>query len=159
MALVHISDYHLGSRSEPFVEVRLSLWSPVASIPRFVDRLMSLIMARRSADGSEIDIEIALLEALSNAVIHGNHEDPIKPVDVMCRCSADGAVSITIRDHGTGFDVNAVPDPTTADNRMSTPGRGIYLMRALMDEVWFEEGGTVVHMHKKSTRPGSIHES
>lgn len=154
MALVHISDYQV-SGSEPFVEVRLSLWSSVASISRFVDRLMSLIMTRPSPDGSEINIEIALHEALANAVVHGNHEDPTKPVEVMCRCSADGEVSITIRDQGTGFDVNAVPDPTTADNRLSPHGRGIYLMRALMDEVWFEDGGTVVHMRKKPTTPRS----
>ncbi len=114
---------------------------------------MSLIVASRGTDGSELDIEIALLEALTNAVVYGNHEDPAKPVEVVCRWSANGDISIIIRDHGKGFDTNGVPDPTAEENRMSTRGRGIYLMRALMDEVWFEERGTVVHMRKKATTP------
>ena len=56
-----------------------------------------------------------------------------------------------IRDEGAGFDIRAVPDPTAPEHRMSTHGRGIYLMRALMDEVSFEEGGTVVCMRKGTT--------
>ena len=48
-----------------------------------------------------------------------------------------------------GFDFDAVPDPTTSDKILSTQGRGIYLMKALMDEISFEEGGTIVHMRKR----------
>jgi serine/threonine-protein kinase RsbW len=121
MALLHISDWHsFPSRPEAFVEVHLSLWSAIADISPFVDRLMSLILAGRSVDGSEIDIEMALREALANAIIHGNHADPTKPVEVICRCSADGEVWLTIRDRGAGFDVTAVPDPTAAENRRLT---------------------------------------
>ena len=107
----------------------------------------------RGADDSEVDIEIALREAILNAVIHGNAEAPEKRVYVTCRCTIDGEVSITIRDEGQGFDFDTVPDPTTSDNLLSTQGRGIYLMKALMDEVSFEEGGTVVHMRKDPTSP------
>jgi serine/threonine-protein kinase RsbW len=110
---------------------------------------MVFINRFRNVDGSEIDIEIALREALTNAVIHGNHEDPANRVYVVCRCSTDGNVSITIRDQGQGFDSRAVPDPTAPETLLSTHGRGIYLMRAFMDEVCFEEGGSVVYMRKK----------
>ena len=96
-----------------------------------------------------MDIEMALREALANAVIHGNHEDPHKRIYVTCRCQMDGEVSITVRDEGDGFNSPAVPDPTDPHRRLLSNGRGIYLMRALMDEVFFEEHGNVVHMQKR----------
>ena len=136
-------------RSVPFVELKQPLPSQVAVISPFVDQLMRFIARFRAVDGSEVDIDIALREALTNAVVHGNHESPDKHVEVVCRCSADGEVSITIRDEGNGFDVSAIPDPTSAANQMSNHGRGIYLMQVMIDEVSFEEGGRVVHLRKK----------
>ena len=94
-------------------------------------------------------IETALHEALANAVIHGNHENPEKQVSVTCRFSMDGEVSITIRDQGDGFDCQALNDPTDQQNLLATHGRGVYLMRALMDEVAFEETGNVVRVRKR----------
>ena len=101
--------------------------------------------AKRHEEGSEI----ALGEALANAVIHGNHENPEKQVHVTCRCSMDGEVLITLRDEGKGFDSDAVPDPTEPQRLLLSHGRGLHLMRALMDEVSFEENGTVVRMRKR----------
>lgn len=134
---------------EPFVESKHSLPSQLHAVSPFIDRLMRLVAIFRPADGSEVDIEIALREAILNAVIHGNAEAAEKRVYVTCRCTIGGEVSITIRDEGHGFDIDAVVDPTTSENLLSTHGRGIYLMKVLMDEVSFEEGGTVVHMRKK----------
>ncbi|HXM09235.1 MAG TPA: ATP-binding protein [Terriglobales bacterium] len=139
-----------NGHSVPFVELRQSLPSQVASISPFVDQLVQLILNFRNADGSEIDIEMAIHEALANAVIHGNGEDPCKRIHVTCRCYMDGEVSITIRDQGRGFDSNTLPDPTLPENRLFTSGRGIYLMKTLMDEISFEEGGSVVRMRKNS---------
>jgi serine/threonine-protein kinase RsbW len=139
-----------NGHSVPFVEVRQSLSSKVAAISPFADQLMRFIVNFRSADGSETDIEMALHEALANAVIHGNGENPGKRVYVDCRCYMDGEVSITVRDEGRGFDSNAVLDPTFVENLLFTHGRGIYLIKTLMDEVSFEEGGAVVMMRKKS---------
>ena len=139
-----------NGRSVPFVELRQSLPSKVAAISPFVDQLMRFVLHFRGADGSEIDIEMALREALANAVIHGNGDGSCKSVYVTCRCYLDGEVSITVRDEGRGFDSNAVPDPTFLENLLFTHGRGIYLIKTLMDEVSFEEGGTVVMMRKKS---------
>jgi Histidine kinase-like ATPase domain len=90
------------SRSRPFVELQQSLPSQVSAIEPFVWQLMRFISKFRSPDGSETDIELALHEALANAVIHGNGEDPYKRVYVVCRCDMDGEVSITIRDQGQG---------------------------------------------------------
>ena len=131
-----------------FVECTYFFSSDVAMVSPFVDHLMRLINGLRVMDGAEVEIEVALREALLNAIIHGNREDPSKYVYLTILCGADGEVSIVIRDEGAGFDLGAVPDPTSPEHRMSTHGRGIYLMRALMDEVSFEEGGTVVYMRK-----------
>jgi serine/threonine-protein kinase RsbW len=93
---------------------------------------------------------MALHEALANAVIHGNGENSSRRVYVECRCYMDGEVSITVRDEGQGFDYSAIPNPTFRENLLFTHGRGIYLIKTLMDEVAFEEGGAVVMMRKKS---------
>ena len=140
----------------PFVELRQSFPSRVAAISPFVDQLMRFVLHFRSADESEIDIEMALHEALANAVIHGNGDDSCKSVCVACRCYMDGEVSITVRDEGRGFDSSAVLDPTFRENLLFTHGRGIYLMKTLMDEVSFEEGGSVVRMRKSSNFGASL---
>jgi len=139
-----------NAHSVPFVELRQSLPSRVAAISSLVDQLMRFILKFRSADGSETDIEMALHEALVNAVVHGNGENSCKRVHVTCRCYMDGEVSITVRDQGKGFDSSALLNPTFRENLLLTHGRGIYLMKTFMDEVSFEEGGAVVMMRKNS---------
>ena len=149
--MVHTQSLSLLPRnghSVPFVELRQSLPSTVAAISPFTDQLMRFILNFRSSDGGEADIELALHEALANAVIHGNGESSCKRIHVSCRCYMDGEVSITVRDEGRGFDSDAVMDPTLRENLLFTHGRGIYLMKTLMDEVSFEEGGSVVRMRK-----------
>jgi serine/threonine-protein kinase RsbW len=139
-----------NTRSFPFVEVRQSFSSTIATISPFVDQLMRFIERFRGSDATDTDIEMALREALANAVIHGNREDPTKRVYVTCRCYGDEEVFIKVEDKGNGFDASTVPDPTTPSRRLATHGRGIFLMKALMDEVSFEEGGCVVRMRKNS---------
>ena len=139
-----------NAHSSPFIELRQSLPSKVAVITPFADQLMNFIVRFRSADGTEADIEMALHEALANAVIHGNGENSCKRIYVECRCYLDGEVSITVRDEGRGFDSSAVLDPTFLENLLFTHGRGIYLIKTSMDEVSFEEGGSVVRMRKNS---------
>ena len=140
-----------NGHSVPFVELRQSLPSKVAAISPFTEQLMRFILTFRLGDGSEIDIEMALLEALANAVIHGNGDNSGKSVHVACRCYMDGEVAITVRDEGRGFDPSVLVDPTCRENLLIMHGRGIYLMKTLMDEVSFEEGGAVVMMRKKAS--------
>ena len=141
----------LSHRARPHIQVELSMRSEVTAISPFADSFMHFIKRCRCALGIEREIEVALREALANAVVHGNQKDPGKRVYVSCCCETDG-VSLVVRDEGQGFDVNAVPDPTAPGHIESDHGRGIYLMRALMDEVRFERGGTVVYMRKKSAQ-------
>jgi serine/threonine-protein kinase RsbW len=104
------SSYHGG----PWIEIQLSMPSEVAAISPFVDKVMLLIQKCRCAPGNEDDIEIALREAVTNAAVHGNHEDPRKHVHVSCRCKAEGEVSIVVKDEGQGFDDDAVSGPNRA---------------------------------------------
>src|SRR5260370_2470859 len=79
-------------QSVPFVELRQSLPSRIEAISPFVEQLLRFVLNFRRADGSELEIEIALREALANAVIHGNGENSYKRVHVECRCHMDGEV-------------------------------------------------------------------
>lgn len=150
-----------NSISGPVIELHQSFPSRASAISSFVDELMRFIrfFTEKSGTAKEAEegIEIAISEALANAMIHGNHENQEKQVHVACRCTMDGELLISVRDEGEGFDSQVVPDPTDAQRLLLTHGRGIHLMRALMDEVSFEENGTVVRMRKQmKTRNGSL---
>ena len=126
--------------------------SEIKAISPLVDRLMRLIKGSRCIVGSEPAVELALREALNNAVIHGNGMDARKLVHVQCRCELGNGVFIIVTDQGQGFDPNAVPDPSAAEKLEAEHGRGIYLMKSAMDEVSFERGGSEVHMRKGPAR-------
>jgi serine/threonine-protein kinase RsbW len=103
--------------------------------------------------GEEIafGVDMAVREAVTNAVLHGNRQDATKMVEVTFQTS-QGALEITVRDHGAGFDPGSVPDPTEEQNLLKTSGRGILFMNTFMDEIqWLrhDEGGTVVRMIKR----------
>ena len=134
----------------PCIQMELALPSEAAALSPFVDKLMLWIKRCRCAPGNEADVEIALREALENAVVHGNHEDPRKRVYVTCRCQAEEEISIIVKDEGQGFDSSALPDPTAPGTIESSHRRGIYLMKALMDEVHFEDGAPSFTCEKKS---------
>ena len=144
-----------ASRPVPFVELKQTLPSRIPIISPFVEQLLCFVAKFRNRDGSELDVEMALREALANAIVHGSRLDSEKYVYVTCRCTTDREVSITVGDEGEGFDTDAAADPTTTENRLLTRERGIYLMRTLMDEVRFERHGARVYMRKASNeRPG-----
>ena len=95
-------------------------------------------------------IDLAIRESVANAVKHGNKFDENKDVEITFEDSPD-AFEITVRDHGNGFDVDGIPDPTDPENLLKANGRGILFMNAFMDEVsWstHETGGMVVRMLK-----------
>jgi serine/threonine-protein kinase RsbW len=108
--------------------------------------------------GQEIEVELALAEALSNAVVHGNRVDPDKWVHVRCSCDSEEGVSIVVRDEGRGFDPDRAPGSTAPGGFRSPRGRGILIMQSYMDGVSFENGGTEVHLRKDPAvaRVGSI---
>jgi serine/threonine-protein kinase RsbW len=145
MTIAH--DLKQKAHGGPHIALECSLASEVTAISPFVDKLMLLLRNCGFVSEGVSDIEIALREALANAIIHGNHGDRRKHVHVNCRCEPD-EVSIAVKDEGKGFDFNNVPDPTAPENIRSVHGRGIHVIKSLMDEVRFEEGGAVIHMRK-----------
>jgi serine/threonine-protein kinase RsbW len=128
--------------------VRLRFCSDVGRIPLAVEQIMSVVRRSGCVLGQEIEVELALGEALSNAVMHGNRMDPDKWVHVRCTCDLETGVSIIVRDQGQGFDPSRVPDATTPRGIRSVHGRGILIMQSYMDAVSFEKGGTEVRMCK-----------
>ena len=95
-------------------------------------------------------IDLAIRESVANAVKHGNKFDPEKDVELTF-ADADEIFEITVRDFGSGFDVDEIPDPTNPENLLKANGRGILFMNSFMDEVsWTNhaDGGTIVKMSK-----------
>jgi serine/threonine-protein kinase RsbW len=130
--------------------------SEVGAISPLVDRLMSLIERSQCAPGEEFNIQLALREALDNAVVHGNQEDPETKVHIRCRCQPGNEISIVVTDQGKGFDFEKIVGNGITSNPASEHGRGIQLMKAYMDDVHFARGGSEVHMRKRSrTTPRS----
>ena len=124
--------------------------SEIALISPLVDWLMRLIHGTHCVRGKEEFVELAIREALSNAILHGNRLDARKLVHVRCCCEGTKGVAIVVRDQGHGFNPNNVPDPLAVENLGAEHGRGIHLMRLAMDEVSFAKRGTEVHMRKQS---------
>ena len=118
------------------------------AISGVVDGVMQIARQMKCAEGSEFQIELALREALANAIIHGCNNDPTKKVECCVACNESSDVVIVVRDPGEGFSPNAVPSPLAAENLHSDHGRGIYLINQLMDEVSFERNGSEIRMRK-----------
>lgn len=130
--------------------MKFEAWIPseIGAISPLVDWLMQLIERSRCAAGNESAVELALREALNNAVLHGNAMDAHKLVEVRCRCERGKGVWLLVKDQGNGFDPHAVPDALAPDRLEAEHGRGICMMRSSMDQVLFERGGTEVRMWK-----------
>lgn len=109
--------------------------------------LINELKAKGVNEDIVFDIHVSFEEALRNAMIHGNKLDPSKLVTVEAEIRHD-AVEIRIEDEGAGFDPKHVPDPTMGENVLRESGRGVYLMKHLMDEVRYENGGRKVIMVK-----------
>jgi serine/threonine-protein kinase RsbW len=103
------------------------------------------------SDDALFGIEMAVREAVTNAVSHGNKLDETKFVEVGLKSFPD-SFEITVHDQGAGFDPSDIPDPTKEENILKTSGRGIFFMRNFMDEVEWSidpKGGTTVRMSRK----------
>jgi serine/threonine-protein kinase RsbW len=91
---------------------------------------------------------VALTEAVTNAMYHGNKSDPMKKVRIQYGC-IHNTLTFTIADEGKGFDFYNLPDPTAPENLEKECGRGIFLMKHLADQLIFSDGGRVVELNFK----------
>jgi serine/threonine-protein kinase RsbW len=132
--------------------LEIDSWMPsqIQAISPLVDRLMLLIEGSQCISGEEPDVELALREALANAVVHGNQKEGEIKVHIRCRCGPGKEISIVVADHGKGFDLRNIEDNGVKSDPTGEHGHGIRLMKAYMDDVQFERGGSEVHMRKRA---------
>jgi serine/threonine-protein kinase RsbW len=129
----------------------LSLPSRIDTVATAAAAVAEFLSRSGISEDAAFGIDMAVREAVTNAVLHGNREDENKTVDVTLKSSPD-AVEISVHDQGAGFNPEEVPDPTAEENILKASGRGIFFMRSFMDEVnWLirPEGGTTVRMLKR----------
>jgi len=127
-------------------ETELSL--DVPSDLQYVGPAVELIVGRLppgplSPRRIRFNFRTALAEALANAIAHGNHHDPARVVRVVVQVGHD-VVRLHVTDEGDGFDPNGVPDPTLPDRVDLEDGRGLFVLRRLVDHVAFNEKGNSV---------------
>ena len=129
----------------------LSLPSRIDTVATAAAAVAEFLSRSGITEDAAFGIDMAVREAVTNAVIHGNQKDKNKTVDVTLKSSPD-AVEISVHDQGAGFNPEDVPDPTAEENILKASGRGIFFMRSFMDEVnWLIRpgGGTTVRMLKR----------
>jgi serine/threonine-protein kinase RsbW len=98
---------------------------------------------------TRVNIPLACDEAITNAIIHGNASNPEKKVSIQIYVSQN-RFRMRVRDEGDGFDVAKLADPTQGEALLRSSGRGVYLMRNIMDSVEFKDGGRVVELEKRN---------
>jgi len=124
--------------------IALEFPSDVAYLEEAVGEIVRACEEREvSAARARLNLRVALGEAVSNAILYGNRQDPFKRVRVRAEFATD-RVAVTVTDEGTGFDPAVVPDPTRPENRWRSHGRGLYLLQSLMDAVEYNEVGNAV---------------
>ncbi|MCA1905586.1 MAG: response regulator [Desulfarculus sp.] len=93
------------------------------------------------------NLKLALVEGVTNAMEHGNRWDERLSVTIQVEMTSD-RLQVSIADQGPGFDQSALPDPTHEENLICERGRGVFLMRAIMDEVTYTPPGNRLTMVK-----------
>ena len=131
------------------LRVRVTLAADRQAVDPVVEQVMQAVREMKCVNGKEDAIELALAEALANAVVHGAKEDPSKIVECLVACDEQRGILIIVRDPGEGFDPKGIPSCTMGENLYSNHGRGIFLINQLMDEVKFRKNGPEIHMVKR----------
>lgn len=114
------------------------------------ERLLEQVQACGYDEPAMFAVKLALEEALNNAIKHGNAHDPSKTVTVEYEVTHD-QIKVCISDQGPGFKLNCVPDPLADENLEKPSGRGVMLMKAYMDEVFFNKCGNQVCLIKRKS--------
>ncbi len=130
-------------------QIQEELPTDLKQVNPFLDRVFGALEAHIQAKEQLFKIKLSLEEALTNAMRHGNGLKASRKVKVSIIVE-DGQVRLDVLDEGSGFNPMTVPDPTQSGYAENMPtGRGIYLMRQMMDSVEFYDGGRGVRMTKK----------
>ncbi len=140
-----------GCELEPdglILKLDLVVPSDVALIDNLVMRISRLLQGAPCGKGLETT-ELALQEALANAMVHGNRGNPAVAARVCLTVHKDCRIQVVVKDMGEGFDLNSLPSPVAGENLLTSHGRGIFLVKHLMDEVEFRfDAGTEIRMQR-----------
>lgn len=113
-----------------------------------ISKKLKNVLNNSGVDKDDIfDIQVAFEEVLRNAIVHGNKSDLAKKIMIEAELIGN-IMRICVEDEGKGFDTENLPDPTHEKNLLKETGRGVYLVKSLMDEVRYEDGGRRVVMVK-----------
>jgi anti-sigma regulatory factor (Ser/Thr protein kinase) len=136
---------------------RLNMVIPAdaAAVSSVCEGVLQVVRRMKLAAGKEFEVEIALREALANAIEHGCQGDPGKSIQCCVAGDESGDLLVVVRDPGPGFDPARVPDPRQGPNLLREGGRGIHLINEFMDEVRFAQDGREIEMRKRGGAPGS----
>src|SRR5260370_24961568 len=120
--------------------LEIDSWMPskIQAISPLVDRLMPLIEGSQCVPGAEPNVELALWEALENAVVHGNQEDPETKVHIRCRCGPGKEISIVVTDQGKGFDFEKTMGNALTSNPPPKHGPVTPFIKPQMSDVNFK---------------------
>ncbi|MFC5284440.1 ATP-binding protein [Pedobacter alpinus] len=118
----------------------------VAVLENFVDDLVAQL---EIGEDVYANLMTCLNEAITNAIYHGNKQDPTKKVYVNLEVILNKRLVFTIADEGDGFDFTQIPDPTDLENLEKLTGRGVYIMKRLADQCIFNTKGNEVELHFK----------
>lgn len=135
-------------------QMDLTVPAEPSAIPRITDGVTAVLRGKRWPEDDIMSVELALQEAVANAVRHGCKGDATMHVQCVVTVDAAGEVVIVVRDPGPGFDPSKVPDPLGAENLFKPSGRGVFLINGLMDEVEYADGGREVQMRKRPAEAG-----
>lgn len=136
------------------IRLDVTFKADVNAISPVVESVLNTARRMGCGRGHELEIELAIREALANAIKHGCGGDASKEVRCCLACDEARGILIIVSDPGQGFDPATVPSPLAGQQLFSDHGRGLYLINQLMDEVWFSEGGTQIHMLKSGQPRG-----
>jgi serine/threonine-protein kinase RsbW len=114
-----------------------------------VERILKLVEPVGFNPSQRMDLAVAVGEALSNAAVHGNRLKPGSLVSVTLYVVPRREAVIEVRDGGPGFDANHLEDPTDTAHILVPGGRGVFLMRRLVDEIEFGGPGSLVRLTKR----------
>lgn len=135
------------NRRSDIGKLSIEIPSDIKRIKEVSSDILKWLQPRKLDDSALFDIRLCVEEVVRNAITHGNNND--KNLKVLVSYWLDGgSLIVEVEDKGTGFDLDKVPDPTIDDNIMKSSGRGVYLVRKLMDKIELNDKGNKVRLTK-----------